>query len=93
MQLRLWSLLAVVAAELLAFGHFAVASRVRAFVLLLSLYLGHGTLLRIDYPADRRRTFTLPREIASMARPSTAPAPQAIAEDAPLTTYASWNLR
>jgi hypothetical protein len=92
-QLRLGSLLAVVAAELLAFGHFAVASRVRALVLLLSLYLGHGTLLQVDYPADRPRTFTLPREIARAARPSTAPVHQAIAEEDPLTTYSRWNSR
>jgi len=81
MQLRLGSFLAVVAAKLLAFGHFTVASRMRAFVLLLSLYLGHDTLLSIDYPADRFASFILLRETARAAMPRSAPVLQAIAEE------------
>jgi len=66
MKLCLWGFLTVVAAELLAFGHFTVASRMRAFLLLLSLYLGHGTLLQTDYPADSFDAFTLLREAVSV---------------------------
>jgi hypothetical protein len=46
MELRLGSLLAIVAAKFLAFRHFTVASGMLALVLLLSLDLGHGTLLQ-----------------------------------------------